>query len=250
MAAIFISYRKEGEDKAASLHLAEDLGEYFGPEAVFLDVHGLELGRFDEQLLGEARSCQAMIVVIGPTWNVRIKELHHPQDWVRRELETGLERGILMVPLLLEQVPYPKPADLPPSLAKLLHYQTFHLHSRSRKRDVSELADDLSRKLGLRKLQQGQAAVPNLSGDWLDTDGVHVRLEQRGDTLQISMLDHAGRAFGGGSGTVTGNQIQFSLQRAGYGEGRGHAMVSPDGRQVSGSVQYGNQRYGFSIART
>ena len=50
MAAVFISYRKLGEDKASALHLAEDLRESLGQDAVFLDERGLGLGRFDDQL--------------------------------------------------------------------------------------------------------------------------------------------------------------------------------------------------------
>jgi len=130
MAAIFISYRKLGEDKASALHLAEDLRESLGQDAVFLDERGLGLGRFDDQLLDEAQSCKAMIALIGPAWNDRIKELRNTQDWVRRELEMGLQRGILMVPLLLDQTRLPEESDLPSSLLKLLHYQTVRIHPR------------------------------------------------------------------------------------------------------------------------
>ncbi len=72
MAAIFISYRKTGVDKGSSLHLAEDLRESFGDDAVFLDVKGLGLGKFDDQILHQIKSCRALIAVIGPAWIDRI----------------------------------------------------------------------------------------------------------------------------------------------------------------------------------
>ena len=249
MAAIFISYRKLGEDKASALHLAEDLRESLGQDAVFLDERGLGLGRFDDQLLDEAQSCKAMIALIGPAWNDRIKELRNTQDWVRRELEMGLQRGILMVPLLLDQTRLPEESDLPSSLLKLLHYQTVRIHPRYWKENVNELIDELSTALRLPKRQRGETAIPSLSGGWSDTEGVHFRLEHRGEHLLVYLLDYGGRPVGQGSGTVTGNQIRFSLQRPDYGQGNGTGTVSSDGRQISGAIQYGHQRFGFSISK-
>jgi TIR domain len=250
MAAIFISYRKQGEDKPSSLHLAEDLREALGHDAVFLDDHGLGLGRFDDQLLGEARSCQAMIAVIGPAWIAKIQELHDPQDWVRRELETALKREILMVPLLLDRARLPEERDLPPSLRGLLQYQTIEIYPRRRKEIVSELAEALSRALRLTKPQRVEpAALPNLTGSWTDTDGVSFRIEQRGTDVQIYMIDYSGRRVGQGTGTITGNHVLFSLRRPGYGQGSGTGTVSADGRQISGAIQYGHQRFGFSISK-
>ena len=49
MAAIFISYRKTEVDKGSSLHLAEDLRESLGDDAVFRYEKGLGLGKFDDQ---------------------------------------------------------------------------------------------------------------------------------------------------------------------------------------------------------
>ncbi len=247
MAAIFISYRKLGEDKASSLHLAEDLRESFGQDTVFLDEHGLGLGRFDDQLLDEAQSCKAMIAVIGPTWNDRIQELKDTKDWVRRELEVGLERGILMVPLLLDQTRLPEEYELPPSLRRLLDYHVVHIYPRYWKENVNELIEAFSRALRLPKRQQGQAAIPNLSGDWSDTEGVRFRLEQRGQNLLIYLLGYGNQPAG--QGTMTGNQVRFSLRRPDYGQGSGTGTVSPDGRQISGAIQYGHQRFGFSISR-
>lgn len=87
MAAIFLSYRRTGVDKASSLHLAEDLRESFGDEAVFRDERGLGLGKFDDQIHREIKSCKTMIAVIGPSWIDRMADLSQPGDWVCKELE-------------------------------------------------------------------------------------------------------------------------------------------------------------------
>jgi len=248
MSAIFISYRKQGVDKASALHLALDMRESLGQNAVFLDQQ-LGLGKFDDQLLDSVQSCRAMLAVIGPDWHRRITELQNAEDWVRRELEAGLKRRILMVPVLVDDAQLPSVSELPTSLRRLFDYQVVHLYPHHWKDNVSALIDELAEYLNLPKEQPRVAAIPNLAGDWFDTDGVHLRLEHRGENLQIYLLDNRGHAVGGGSGTISGNQIRFSIRRPDYGHGTGTATVSPDGRQISGAVQYSTQRFGFSISR-
>ena len=79
MAEIFISYRKTGADKAHSLHLAEDLRESFGDDAVFRDETGLGLGKFEDQILRHIKSSRTIIAVIGPSWIERITDLRQPR---------------------------------------------------------------------------------------------------------------------------------------------------------------------------
>ena len=126
-----------------------------------------------------------MIAVIGPVWNERINELQSTQDWVRRELEVGLKRQILMVPLLVDGAQIPSMSDLPASLMKLFDYEVVYVYPRHWKENVSELVDELSKGLNLPKRQQRLAAIPNLSGDWSDTDGIHLKLEHRGENLRV-----------------------------------------------------------------
>jgi len=190
-----------------------------------------------------------MLAVIGPDWNRRIAELQNSGDWVRRELEAGLQRRLLMVPVLVDDAPLPRESDLPVSLRKLVDYQVVHLYPQHWKDVVSTLIDELAEYLKLPKQQVGVPAIPNLSGDWFDTDGVHLRLDHRGENLEISLLNNWGQVVGGGSATLSGNQIRFSIRRPDYGPGTGTATVSPDGRQISGAVQYAMQRFGFSISK-
>jgi hypothetical protein len=77
---------------------------------------------------------------------------------------------------------------------------------------------------------------------------VPVKLVHRGDTLKIYLLS-GGRPMGEGDASLDGNKVQFSIWRPDLGDGRGTGTVSADGRQISGSIQYGFQRYGFSISK-
>ena len=248
MASIFISYRKGGKDDSSSHHLAEDLRKALGADEVFRDEKGLGIGLFEDQLLGEAQSCRAMIVVIGPDWMERIADLHSPEDWARREIELGLQRQVLMVPFLLEGGRLPEESELPGPLKKLRSYQDVRTNQRHWNDDVAKLIDALSQHLSLQRRDTTES-IPNLSGTWVDTDGVSFELVDRGDSLQLSMLGPFGEVVGQGIGSMSGNQIQFSVQRPEYGTGNGIATVSPDGRQISGEIQYGTQRFGFSISK-
>src|SRR5256886_11976649 len=49
--------------------------------------------------------------------------------------------------------------------------------------------DELSTALRLPKRQRGETAIPNLSGGWSDTEGVHFRLEHRGEHLLVYLLE-------------------------------------------------------------
>jgi hypothetical protein len=247
LAAIFVSYRKQGEDKARALHLTEDLREAFGSDAVFLDDRATILGKFGGALDAQLRACRALIVVIGPTWIERLEDLSAPGDWVHREIETGLQRGILIVPVLVDGANMPQRKQLPPALTGLLDFQAMPIYTRHWKENVEVLTDALAEELGLRRARPA-VAVPTLSGDWIDTDGVQVTLVHQGNNVQISLMA-GGRRMGRGNATLDGNQVQLSIWRADLGEGSGTGTVSPDGRQISGSVQYGFQRFGFSISR-
>ena len=247
MAAIFISYRKQGADKGHALHLAEDLRAALGHDNVFLDEQTYTLGRISTFLQRELLDTRAIIVVIGQVWLDRCGDLKIPTDWVRQEIETGLRQNSLLVPVLLDDAHVPPRAQLPDSLAGLQEFRPISIYARHWKENVDALIDALANHLGLARAKTSHA-VPNLSGDWIDTDGVHVKLVHRGSDIKIYLLS-GGRPMGEGDATLDGNQVRLSIWRPDLGNGSGIGTVSPDGRQVSGAIRYGGQRYGFSISR-
>lgn len=248
MAALFVSYRKQGTDKGHALHLAEDLRGAFGHDSVFLDDQAYALGKFGDFLNDELHNCRAVLVVIGQLWVERCGDLFDAGDWVRREIEAGLRRRSLMVPVLVDDTTIQQASKfVPPSVVGLFDFQAVPVYPRHWKENVGVLIDLLSKKLGLEKAQRSNA-VPNLSGDWIDTEGVHVKLVHRGGDVKIYLLS-GGRPMGEGDATIVGNQVQLSIWRPDLGAGTGMGTVSPDGRQVSGVIRYGSRRFGFSISK-
>jgi hypothetical protein len=146
---IFINYRSDDQALAASL-LDRELSHRYGPDQVFLDTRSLVAGRvFDTGLLSAVRNCAVLIAVIGQNWLTTTDEhgrrlIDRRQDWVRMEIAQGLERGVPVIPILLEDVPPLIPAALPPSIRRLAKHQFVPLRHRSFRSDFEYLITQLS----------------------------------------------------------------------------------------------------------
>lgn len=149
MSEIFISYRRDDSAGFAG-RLEDDLSECFGEQPVFRDREipaGTDFAQHLETTLGAAA---VVLAVIGPKWlEVRGadggRRLDDPDDWVRREIETGLARGVAMMPVLVGGAGMPPTSLLPPGLASLAGRQAFVLADRRWREELTELAGDLAR---------------------------------------------------------------------------------------------------------
>ena len=115
---VFLSYRRaEADDDAAALH--QILGRALGSEEqIFRDRVSIEPGEpFTWALQQAVAHCRAMVVMIGPTWNTITddgrRRLYQESDYVRREVTAGLDRGILVLPVLLAGASAPTYQELP-----------------------------------------------------------------------------------------------------------------------------------------
>lgn len=124
MASVFISYRSD--DSAATCgRIYDRLVAHFGREAIFKDVDSIPLGvDFGQYIGGVMLQCAALLVVIGPQWlDMRdaggARRLDDANDTVRLEVEAGLRRGIVAIPVLVQGAVMPAPESLPPSIREL-----------------------------------------------------------------------------------------------------------------------------------
>jgi hypothetical protein len=90
-----------------------------------------------------------MLVVIGPGWiDARdasgARRLNNPNDFVRIEVETALNRNIRVIPVLVDGAQPFSEEDLPDALAPLARRQAIRLDHESFHVDVDRLADALS----------------------------------------------------------------------------------------------------------
>jgi TIR domain len=121
---IFISYRHADSVPHARL-LQLNLRERFPEVPVFMDVDSIEAGLDFAKVISDAiNSSEVMVVLIGPQWATLSddegqRRLDDPDDYVRFEIRTALNRGIRVIPVLVEAAKPPRRQDLPPDLRRL-----------------------------------------------------------------------------------------------------------------------------------
>jgi hypothetical protein len=129
---VFISYRRTDSDYPAGW-LFERLAERFGRARVFKDVDSLQPGDdFAEVITDAVSSCSALVAIIGERWLTIADErgrrrLDDPDDFVRLEIEAALNRGVRVIPVLVDRASMPRPSDLPPGLQPLARRQAVEL---------------------------------------------------------------------------------------------------------------------------
>lgn len=121
---IFISYRRSDAPYATGT-INDRLRQEFGEESIFTDVDNIPLGvDFRAHLDQKVSQCSILLAVIGQDWLSAKNDqgelrLQDPADFVRLEIESALERDILVIPLLVDNVTVPSAGDLPESLKDL-----------------------------------------------------------------------------------------------------------------------------------
>ncbi len=121
---IILSYRRSDSDVITG-RIRDNLASRYGEDAVFMDIDSIPLG-FDyrKQIKDALLENKIFIAVIGPKWlggkgkEARINEENDP---VRIEVETALQQGTPVVPVLVSGATMPKSTELPPSLQNLCY---------------------------------------------------------------------------------------------------------------------------------
>ncbi|MCB1889458.1 MAG: toll/interleukin-1 receptor domain-containing protein [Rhodocyclaceae bacterium] len=148
MGTVFISYRRDDSQGFAG-RLEDDLSEHLGDARVFRDREIPAGTDFVEHLEQHLADAEAVLVVIGPTWlTLRgadgIRRLDAAGDWVRREIERALGRGVPVVPVLVGGATMPAAEALPASIASLARRQAFVLDDARWARGIEELLAQLA----------------------------------------------------------------------------------------------------------
>jgi glycerophosphoryl diester phosphodiesterase len=125
---VFISYRRQ-ETAWPARQLYELLVAELGADRVFKDVDDIEPGDdFVERIQSAVGSCQVLLALIGPQWltvsDAKGRRLDDPEDFVRLEVETALNRDdVRVIPILVDHATMPTPQELPNGLAALTRRQ-------------------------------------------------------------------------------------------------------------------------------
>ncbi|MGH8917889.1 MAG: TIR domain-containing protein [Actinomycetes bacterium] len=140
--AVFLSYRREDTRHLAG-RLADRLTEWLGPQQVFMDVDTIDPGAdFATTIAREVASCRILIALIGPTWATATdrrqrRRLDDPDDFVVLEIRAALERGIPVIPVLVDGAMMPERGELPDALQGLARRNAMRLDHDTFRSDIT-----------------------------------------------------------------------------------------------------------------
>jgi len=120
MAKLSISYRR-ADSEAITGRIFDRLSAHYGKDAVFRDIDNIPAGEdFRERIKEALQNSDILLAIVGPKWTGPARSgtsrINEETDQVRIELETALQKGIPVIPVLVGGSKPPKPQQLPPDL--------------------------------------------------------------------------------------------------------------------------------------
>jgi TIR domain len=155
MQNIFVSYRREDSSDVTG-RIFDHLRTAFGEEHLFKDVDSIPLGTdFREVISAAVQKCDVLLVVIGEKW-LEVKDetggrrIDNPDDYVRLEISSALDRNIPVIPVLVGRATIPTQESLPAPLQRLAFRNALYVRpDPDFHNDIERLRRDLGRFLKL-----------------------------------------------------------------------------------------------------
>lgn len=72
----------------------------------------------------------------------------------------------------------------------------------------------------------------NLTGFWIDSEGIHYQVMQQGNQLQLEAYDAYGNLAGGGEGRINGNRVEYSMMVRDGTRYVGQGVLTPNGSRL------------------
>jgi hypothetical protein len=150
---IAISYRREDSSPVTG-RLYDRLRAEFGRRNVFMDFDSIPFGvDFRDKIKHTLERARVVIAVVGPSWagsrDPGKRRIDDPTDFVRMEIAAALQRGIPVIPVLLDNTVMPSVEDLPEELRPFAYRNAlildtgvdFHHHADRLIAGIHELVD-------------------------------------------------------------------------------------------------------------
>jgi hypothetical protein len=156
---VFLSYRREDAAPYALL-LRSKLRERFPDAQVFMDLDSIELGvPFAKVIRDAVESSAVLVALIGRQWLTLADEEGHrrldsPDDFVRFEVQTALERGVRVIPVLVDDAKALRQQELPSGLQELAGLNALDLSYSRYDYDAGRLLDLIQRVLAVVRDQE------------------------------------------------------------------------------------------------
>jgi hypothetical protein len=197
LALVFVSYRRD-DTAVVTDRLASALRQEYGEDQVFYDRRVQPGARFPGRIRDAIEDAEVLLAVIGHRFAGEDEEgeprLSHPNDWVRQELEMGLESGILLIPILVNGVRWEDLNEkLPNSVRALSELQSLELSEGygfdSGFKEITQSLNDLLDERSLLRLSGGTLTEVDRLGD-LERRRLELRWRRRLDSGESSAVLH------------------------------------------------------------
>jgi hypothetical protein len=208
MAKVFISYRRD--DSAGFAGRVHDrLAREFGRDLLFMDVDAIPLGvNFVKVLREEVAKCDVLLAVIGSAWlDVRddrgSRRLDDPNDFVRIEVATALQRDIPVIPILLQGASAPRADQLPEDIKELALRNALDVRHSSFHNDVDKLVRELKAQSDRSGMQRTREVHGGTQAEQDRSRHGGVQSSQSVDGVRKNSAAGAGRQFNGAQSRST-----------------------------------------------
>ncbi|MBX2802315.1 MAG: SUMF1/EgtB/PvdO family nonheme iron enzyme [Myxococcales bacterium] len=118
---VFVSYRRSTDQSSATALYGTLVGQLWSA-GVFMDQEGIRPGGdFREVITKKIRTCDVILVVIGPDWlqEFERRRAKTEEDYVLFEVSTALRHEKLVIPVLVEGAIMPERSGLPEEILDL-----------------------------------------------------------------------------------------------------------------------------------
>lgn len=155
MARIFISYRRKSS--AFTLLLANQLSQQLDAD-IFVDFESIDETDFETAILKHLRQSDVFLLMV--TEHTFADRIHNDADWVRKEIQIALERGIPII-LVCENGLFP-PSDLPNDIREIRNKQGIEFYPAYFDAAVTRLVKFLAKAttVQLKAVESEALAVP------------------------------------------------------------------------------------------
>ena len=127
--------------------IGERLINHFGAGQVFKDIESLGPGvNYVDVIREKLQLAHVMVVVIGPHW-ANDPRLQDPDDLHREEIRTAIERGIHLLPVLVNGATMPRDSQVPADIQPLLRRQAIEITDTRWDYDVGGVIEHLEKVL-------------------------------------------------------------------------------------------------------
>lgn len=140
---IFVNYRR-GDAPDSTGRLYDRLEQEFSAKSVFMDVEGhIKPGDdFIDVIREQVKACNILLAVIGPRWMELLEQRKEASDdFVVLEIQTALESGKRVIPVLVQGAEMPRADALPSAIRNLTRKNAVTLRHDRFKVDCQGLID-------------------------------------------------------------------------------------------------------------